>query len=328
MPRRRDPSAIYRAFARQQALKAGINPGVFERQINQESGFNPTARSGAGAVGIAQIVPRYHPGVDPTNPYQALSWAAKYMGGLVKQYGGSYEKALSVYNSGQPTKYLDPNFAGGQTYNYVKRIMGGQAPSAAVPERASAAVPAPTSVASPLPNRKQRGLALLRGLLQDQPIPELIKNIRDIPTPEFSTEPPSLPQGSLPQAKGIKITKPKTTLERKAVGLVKEYLGTPYVWGGTQPGGFDCSGLLQYTWGKLGVKIPRVTYDQWKAGAQVQGALQPGDAVFFHPGPSGPEHVGMYIGDGKFIEAPRTGLNVRISELKGRSDYMGARRYA
>lgn len=115
---------------------------------------------------------------------------------------------------------------------------------------------------------------------------------------------------------------------KKAATLVQHYLGTPYVWGGTKPGAFDCSGLLQYVWGKVGVKIPRVTYGQWKAGQPVgKKQLKPGDAVFFHAGAQGPEHVGMYIGGGEFIEAPHTGAVVRISKLAGRVDYLGARRY-
>lgn len=118
---------------------------------------------------------------------------------------------------------------------------------------------------------------------------------------------------------------------QKALHLVQEAIGTPYVWGGSKPGGFDCSGLLQYAWGKAGVKIPRTTYDQWKAGTDIpRGKLAPGDAVFFRGSDSKgglPGHVGMYIGGGKFIEAPRTGLNVRVSNLAGRTDYQGARRY-
>jgi cell wall-associated NlpC family hydrolase len=122
---------------------------------------------------------------------------------------------------------------------------------------------------------------------------------------------------------GVKVGK----REMRAVALAKQYLGTPYVWGGTKPGGFDCSGLLQYVYAKMGIKIPRVTYDQVKAGHGVpKGKLRPGDAVFF--GTRGNvHHVGMYIGGGKFIEAPFTGARVRISLLKGRSDFVAARRY-
>jgi cell wall-associated NlpC family hydrolase len=114
----------------------------------------------------------------------------------------------------------------------------------------------------------------------------------------------------------------------QVVKLAKSYLGTPYVWGGSRPGGFDCSGLLQYTWARRGVHIPRTTYDQWRTGRAVgKGQLRPGDAVFFEAGSKGPGHVGMYIGNGRFIEAPHTGAVVRISKLAGRPDYVGARRF-
>jgi len=115
---------------------------------------------------------------------------------------------------------------------------------------------------------------------------------------------------------------------RGAVNLVRSAIGTPYVWGGEKPGGFDCSGLLQWAWAKEGVQIPRTTYEQWKAGRPVsKRALQPGDAVFFRPGTRGPGHVGMYVGNGRFIEAPRRGKTVRVSQLAGRSDFIGARRF-
>jgi cell wall-associated NlpC family hydrolase len=120
-----------------------------------------------------------------------------------------------------------------------------------------------------------------------------------------------------------------TAKDAAAVDLVKQYLGTPYQWGGSNPGGFDCSGLLQYVWAKQGVQIPRTTYEQYKAGIDVTGSqLRPGDAVFFEPTKAGPGHVGMFIGNGRFIESPHTGSSVRISNLAGRRDYVGARRYA
>ena len=121
----------------------------------------------------------------------------------------------------------------------------------------------------------------------------------------------------------------------KAVNIAAKQLGIPYVWGGESTKGFDCSGLLQYAWARVGVQIPRTTYDQFRTGKPVNAnQLQPGDAVFFkgsdsikRNGEVLPGHVGIFIGGGKFIEAPRTGLSVRISSLKGRSDFMGARRF-
>lgn len=114
----------------------------------------------------------------------------------------------------------------------------------------------------------------------------------------------------------------------KAARMVQDYLGTPYVWGGESLKGFDCSGLLQWVWKKLGVSIPRTTYDQIGAGRKVgRNQLRPGDAVFFGT-KDNPHHVGMFIGGGQFIEAPHTGAVVRISNLRGRTDYLTARRYA
>jgi hypothetical protein len=102
------------------ANKYGVDPRIFLAQIKQESGFNPTARSHAGALGIAQIVPKWHPGVDPLNPEQALNYAARWMDQLHDKYG-NYRDALSVYNSGKP-------WAKGQgiseTRNYVDIILG------------------------------------------------------------------------------------------------------------------------------------------------------------------------------------------------------------
>lgn len=122
------------------------------------------------------------------------------------------------------------------------------------------------------------------------------------------------------------------SLEAQAVNLARKYIGVKYTWGGTTPDtGFDCSGLVQHVWGAMGVKIPRTTYEQWDAGKPVSAdALQPGDEVFFtgsDPQNGKPGHEGLYIGEGKFIEAPGTGKEVRVSALAGRTDFVGARRF-
>lgn len=111
------------------------------------------------------------------------------------------------------------------------------------------------------------------------------------------------------------------------VQLAQKYVGTKYTWGGTSPKtGFDCSGFAQWLYAHAGKQIPRTTFDQWKQLRPATGGLREGDLVFFEPGPRGPGHVGMFIGGGKFIEAPHTGATVRISKLSGRPDYIGARR--
>ena len=113
---------------------------------------------------------------------------------------------------------------------------------------------------------------------------------------------------------------------QKAVETAKQYLGVPYVWGGTTPSGFDCSGLVQYVYGQIGVNISRTTYTQVNEGRYVaRDELLAGDLVFFGDS-SSPHHVGMYIGDGMMIHAPQTGDVVKIASLSARSDYATARR--
>lgn len=121
------------------------------------------------------------------------------------------------------------------------------------------------------------------------------------------------------------------TAAHRIVQLAHEYLGTPYVWGGESPKGFDCSGFAQFLYSKVGVAIPRTTYTQWQTGRAVsQKNLRPGDLVFFKGSDSRgglPGHVGIYIGDGMMIDAPHTGSSVRVESVFNFGGYMGARRY-
>lgn len=112
---------------------------------------------------------------------------------------------------------------------------------------------------------------------------------------------------------------------QSALNFALAQLGKPYIWGGTGPTGYDCSGLMMASWGKAGVSLPRTAAAQYAAGTPVSTSdLQPGDLVFFYPGIT---HVGMYIGDGKFIHAssPRTGI--KVSVLAQQPSYQGARRF-
>jgi cell wall-associated NlpC family hydrolase len=111
------------------------------------------------------------------------------------------------------------------------------------------------------------------------------------------------------------------------------YIGTPYVWGGASPQtGFDCSGLVQYSYSHIGIHLPRVAADQFNTGTPVpRDHLQPGDVVFFQESTGYVHHEGMYIGDGRFIHAPETGEDVKISRLDEpyfAQQYAGARRFA
>jgi len=117
----------YEKAAERAARRYGLNPRIFKAMIRQESGFNPNARSGAGAQGIAQFMPatarEYGVNLNDNRASDDLDGAARYLKANLDKYG-SYHKALSVYNSGRPDAYKDPSFAQGQTYNYVKGILG------------------------------------------------------------------------------------------------------------------------------------------------------------------------------------------------------------
>lgn len=103
------------------------------------------------------------------------------------------------------------------------------------------------------------------------------------------------------------------------VGIAAQFVGkTPYVWGGTTPSGFDCSGLVMYCYARMGVSLPHYTGDQVKYGSTVTGSLQPGDLLFFGS-TSNPYHVAIYAGNGYMIEAPRAGENVHVTPVAGRN---------
>lgn len=119
--------ADLRRVARNKARKYGLKPRIFVRQINAESGFNPRARSPAGAQGVAQIMPGTARawGVDPNKPRQALDAAAKNMAKYVREFG-SYENALRAYNAGPGAIERSKGFA--ETNAYVAKILGGRDP--------------------------------------------------------------------------------------------------------------------------------------------------------------------------------------------------------
>ncbi|OIK03025.1 glycoside hydrolase [Streptomyces sp. MUSC 14] len=99
------------------------------------------------------------------------------------------------------------------------------------------------------------------------------------------------------------------TKAEKALAFARAQIGKPYVWGATGPGSYDCSGLTQAAWKAAGVSLPRTTYDQVNAGTTVSLAdARPGDLIFFYDDIS---HVGLYIGNGMMIHAPKPGAYVR-----------------
>ena len=115
-------------------------------------------------------------------------------------------------------------------------------------------------------------------------------------------------------------------LGQQAVRLARQQLGVPYRWGGSSPSGFDCSGLVSWVYGRLGVGLPHNAAALYGVGRRVRlSSMRPGDLVFF----SGLGHVGLYIGHGRMIHAPQSGRNVEIEALGSRSSPpVGARRIA
>ena len=115
------------------------------------------------------------------------------------------------------------------------------------------------------------------------------------------------------------------SLGERAVSLAERFLGVPYVWAGADPlSGFDCSGLVMYVYGHLGISLPHASSLQWRRGKRIaRRDLRPGDLVLFEPTRQGPGHVGLYVGKDRLVEAPHTGEVVKVSSLKKRAQSLG-----
>jgi cell wall-associated NlpC family hydrolase len=125
---------------------------------------------------------------------------------------------------------------------------------------------------------------------------------------------------------------PRLTIRERVVQTAESWIGTPYVWGGDNPDdGFDCSGLVRFVFQQtLGMELPRIAKQQRKRGTAVaQNQMKPGDLVFFNTRRDPGSHVGIYLGDDRFLHAPSRGSEVRIDDMHSsywKRRFTGARR--
>jgi cell wall-associated NlpC family hydrolase len=124
---------------------------------------------------------------------------------------------------------------------------------------------------------------------------------------------------------------PATPVQEKVLNTARSLLGTPYLYGGTTPKGFDCTGYINYVYRhSVGMGLPRQSHDLARAGRAVAPEeLRPADIVYFKIERQKPLHMGIYLGRGKFIHAPSTNGKVNVQSLTvdyWRDRYLGARR--
>lgn len=141
------------------------------------------------------------------------------------------------------------------------------------------------------------------------PVPSAQENSNPAPTPrQPETVNTTAPVRTHSQTTSVSRGSSSSSTSNRSAAVIstaKRYVGVSYVWGGTSPSGFDCSGFTQYVFAQNGISLPRISRDQFNAGTHVSANnLQPGDLVFFSLDQDKViDHVGIYIGNGQFINA-------------------------
>lgn len=318
----------YQQYAAQVAKRNGVPRNLFFSLVQAESGWNANARSPVGARGLTQLMPGTARGlgVDPDDWRQNLDGGARYLKQQIDRFGGDYRKAVAAYNAGPGAvqKYGGiPPYK--ETQAYVKRVLAGmgntQAPTGS--PGAMFTTPAPEA---PAQTGGGESTAFAQNLINRN------AKMFKLPTITLPATAPSNVSFKIQPDNGVDYQQipARGDIGSAITQAAKQFLGVKYVWGGTTPKGFDCSGLIKYVFNKFGITTPRVSQDQFKGGMNVkQGQSRAGDLIFFRHADGQVGHVGIMLGNGQFLHAPRTGDVVKISNLKGYGlPVAGIRRYA
>lgn len=167
-------------------------------------------------------------------------------------------------------------------------------------------------------------------------VPPASENSNPAPTPAETSNTPApvrtQSQANTSVSRGTvsrQASAPASSRSAAVISTAKRYLGVPYVWGGTTPNGFDCSGFTQYVFAQHGISLPRISRDQFNTGTPVSfNNLQPGDLIFFSLDQDRViDHVGLYIGGGQFINASSSkGVTIYSLGSYWNPHFIGARR--
>ncbi|HZT91251.1 MAG TPA: transglycosylase SLT domain-containing protein [Gaiellaceae bacterium] len=311
------PPSPYLPAAQAAAAKYGIPEAILLRQVNQESGWNPQARSPAGAMGLLQLMPGTARGLgvtDPYDPVQNLEAGARYLRDQYDRFG-NWRLALAAYNAGPGNVESGAWQHFPETVNYVNAILSGLGVEP-TPARASAGRPTGGRAASggqAPPPISTADLSILKTIISGgDPSADQILAAAQSPVSPVQPKPAGGGGSGVVQA-------------------ARAFLGVPYKYGGNDPAtGLDCSSFVQHAFAKVGVNLPRTTFEQFRLGTPVPlHQIRPGDVVFTRPTAAGPDHEGLYVGNGIVQQSPHTGTVNSYIPLKAflGDGLVGVRRY-